>query len=375
MSLQVETVSELACDPPVGHRAQRFAPDRVTSLVCTDPAELGAVVREWRGEFLRLERGPFRSDGVLIPLGTMLLGKLALDRTVLHRVQSPTGATSFVMPGAGTTAVFVNGQKVGSGGCIVMSAATSLEVITRGHAVGYSLSVSDDMLHRSFGWLEESSAASRGARIVVPQKQRAAALVKTIDRAIDAITSHPEALGKPEIMGSIADRLLATLHSASHGATAKIIARRDRSRRRIAVERARDYIRQNLSEPIRLSDLCRHAHLQARSLEYGFRETVGVSPVGYVKMLRLGDVRRCLLSPTSLHRSISEVALDAGFWHLSQFSVDYKRLFMESPSATRLRAAAAARAARSSLSMVPLARQPQRESTRFEPRGAALAIS
>ena len=33
-------------------------------------------------------------------------------------------------------------------------------------------------------------------------------------------------------------------------------------------------------------------------------------------------------------RSISEIALDCGFWHLSQFAVDYKRLFAESPSVT-----------------------------------------
>jgi AraC-like DNA-binding protein len=34
-------------------------------------------------------------------------------------------------------------------------------------------------------------------------------------------------------------------------------------------------------------------------------------------------------------RSVSELALDCGFCHLSQFAADYKRVFLESPSATR----------------------------------------
>jgi AraC-like DNA-binding protein len=97
----------------------------------------------------------------------------------------------------------------------------------------------------------------------------------------------------------------------------------------------------HLADPIRLADLCHHTHLQARSLEYGFREIVGLSPVSYVKMLRLGEAHRRLQSRAWSWLSISEVALDSGFCHLSQFAADYKKLFMESPSATRQRCLAA----------------------------------
>ena len=84
-----------------------------------------------------------------------------------------------------------------------------------------------------------------------------------------------------------------------------------------------------------LAELCSHAHLQARSLEYGFRDLVGLSPFKYIKMLRLGEVRRRLQTSMRAERSVSEVALDCGFCHLSQFAADYKRVFLESPSATR----------------------------------------
>ena len=57
----------------------------------------------------------------------------------------------------------------------------------------------------------------------------------------------------------------------------------------------------------------------------------------YLRMLRLGEVRRELLKSAGSQRSISEIALDAGFSHLSQFTVDYKKVFGETPSATRRR--------------------------------------
>ena len=54
----------------------------------------------------------------------------------------------------------------------------------------------------------------------------------------------------------------------------------------------------------------------------------------YVRTTRLHRARRILRSIVVSHRSISEIALDSGFWHLSQFAVDYKALFGESPSTT-----------------------------------------
>ena len=61
---------------------------------------------------------------------------------------------------------------------------------------------------------------------------------------------------------------------------------------------------------------------------------MGISPIGYVRATRLHRVRRLLRSTAVRTRSVSVIALDCGFWHLSQFAVDYKLVFAESPSAT-----------------------------------------
>ena len=72
----------------------------------------------------------------------------------------------------------------------------------------------------------------------------------------------------------------------------------------------------------------------------GFREVLGVSAARYLRAVRLNNARRDLKDPSAAANSVQDVAARWGFWHLGQFSVDYKRQFGELPSAT-LRAARA----------------------------------
>jgi len=86
-----------------------------------------------------------------------------------------------------------------------------------------------------------------------------------------------------------------------------------------------------------LSELCRHSGLKVRTLETGFQEVTGLTPVAYIRSLRLNAVRRALHDASKPQRSISDIALDNGFWHLSQFATDYRKLFGETPTNTRRR--------------------------------------
>lgn len=62
-----------------------------------------------------------------------------------------------------------------------------------------------------------------------------------------------------------------------------------------------------------------------------------MSPLSYIKALRLNHVNQLLQSPDSAGRTITTIALDSGFCHLSQFAADYQKFFGESPSITRRR--------------------------------------
>ncbi|MEJ7806329.1 MAG: helix-turn-helix transcriptional regulator [Telluria sp.] len=72
------------------------------------------------------------------------------------------------------------------------------------------------------------------------------------------------------------------------------------------------------------------AGVSVRSLYAGFKEYCGVSPLQYLRMLRLDGARQALLNAPDCH--IASIAMHWGFGHLGRFSMEYKERFGESPS-------------------------------------------
>lgn len=84
-----------------------------------------------------------------------------------------------------------------------------------------------------------------------------------------------------------------------------------------------------------IEDLCQITFTSRRTLQNCFELITGQSPAQFLKIIKLNAVRRALQNSHE-HSCVSDIAAHWGFWHLSQFSMDYKRLFGESPSQTLL---------------------------------------
>jgi AraC-like DNA-binding protein/TolB-like protein len=103
------------------------------------------------------------------------------------------------------------------------------------------------------------------------------------------------------------------------------------------VKRALDYMRDNLTEKIVLSEVARACATSERTLLKQFQRHVGLSPLAYLRRHRLNVARHELLKAES-DVTISDIAARCGYLHLGRFAGDYRRLFNEPPSATRKRA-------------------------------------
>lgn len=96
-----------------------------------------------------------------------------------------------------------------------------------------------------------------------------------------------------------------------------------------------DAIQANNHQFLSIEELCNITYTSRRTLQNCFEQITGQSPAAFMKKLRLNAVKRVLTNANCI-QTIADVAMDWGFWHLSQFSVDYKKLFGESPSQTVL---------------------------------------
>ncbi len=83
-----------------------------------------------------------------------------------------------------------------------------------------------------------------------------------------------------------------------------------------------------------LSELCSAASVSERTLQYAFRDIMGMSPLTYLHRLRLHRAREELRKADSGSTTVTDVAMNWGFWHFGEFSRAYKNCFGEVPSRT-----------------------------------------
>jgi AraC-like DNA-binding protein len=280
----------------------------------------------------QLATGQLDVERNMAPFDEAWIGSVVVDRSALHDVRTVAGWSAVVLPAPESGAVYFEGRRLVSGDAVLIPPDGSLELLTHSIARVYLV---------AFRGSAGSRVRLRRPRWYVRADGHAASgFVEDLSALLARSSSGDSHAAAALRMRWLSWLRAAMLDSERVGDDAPALPRR-----RMAVERVRRFIHEHLSEAMTLAELCRHAHLQARSLEYGFRDLVGLSPFKYIKMLRLGEVRRRLQTSSAAERSVSEVALDCGFCHLSQFAADYKRVFLESPSATR-RAAGCARHAR-----------------------------
>jgi len=105
------------------------------------------------------------------------------------------------------------------------------------------------------------------------------------------------------------------------------------------VRTAEDYALAQTGDRLYVTDLCRVAAVSERTLEYAFKEIMGLTPVTYLTRLRLHRVRQALLAATPGSTTVSIEALNWGFWHFGEFSRAYRECFGELPSETLRRKA------------------------------------
>lgn len=104
---------------------------------------------------------------------------------------------------------------------------------------------------------------------------------------------------------------------------------------RPAVRRSIEYIEEHLAEPIALADLAASSGMSVRSVQAGFRDDLGTTPVSYIRDRRLDRARETLMQAVPEDGlTVTEVAQRWGFGHLGSFAVLYKKRFGESPSQT-----------------------------------------
>lgn len=95
------------------------------------------------------------------------------------------------------------------------------------------------------------------------------------------------------------------------------------------VKRAIDFMTANLGRPLDIAEIAREAGVSIRSLQIAFQQFKDMSPLEFLRLLRLRAVRDDIISGTT--GTVSDIARRWGFSHMGRFSALYRQAFGEFP--------------------------------------------
>lgn len=98
------------------------------------------------------------------------------------------------------------------------------------------------------------------------------------------------------------------------------------------IRRAEDFMRAHLTDDIGIDDLVRVAGVSRRSLHAGFRRFRDTTPLALLKSMKLEAARDEILRCGDMHRTVTDIATNYGFYHLSKFARDFRESFGLLPS-------------------------------------------
>lgn len=100
------------------------------------------------------------------------------------------------------------------------------------------------------------------------------------------------------------------------------------------VKEARAYIDQNYKEAICLADIARATHTNPYYLAHLFKEEIGLSPMKYVALRRMGEAQNLLINT---EMSITQIAAHVGYNNSNYFQSVFKRAMGMTPREYRTR--------------------------------------
>lgn len=326
----METTAVAGTDPP------RAAPVW-QRLVRSDDLDSHARAQAgWDLRYQQLSSGRF--DGLVhhVQLPMVRLVHEECSVAVHQRGRFGDGTYGFALALRGDGPAIFNGQRV-EHDAIMLGRNGELDLCTPpGHAL-IAVVVAGELLtplwQRMYGkppsaWLESQLVVP--ARRVVADALRGLHLRAMAEAAALVAGTPPGAQPDDAAARQLRDALLIEWLEALPDTVDASALPNALARKRL-VDHACELMLTESDEPLSMLDVCRRVGASRRKLQYCFREALGTSPVKYLRAVRLNGVRRELRAGAS---TVQDAAMRWGFWHLGQFSRDYKRQFGELPSET-----------------------------------------
>jgi len=185
------------------------------------------------------------------------------------------------------------------------------------------------------GWAIVGREMSAPSNTVVarPAPRSMGRLIRLHRTTTHLARTTPNILANQTVAKALEQELIHAMVNCLSGDMPKETERHGRQHARV-IDRFEDFLAAKRYEPVHLAEMCATIGVSERTLRSCCNEHYGMGPVHYLWLRRMHLARHALLHADPATASVTSMATDFGFWELGRFSVEYRALFGESPSAS-----------------------------------------
>lgn len=288
----------------------------------------------WELHYEQLSAGAFRGSIDHVHLPGMSLLREGANCGVRQWGQMASSAYGMAIPVRMAGSARFSGQRL-SIHSVMVGPSNDLELCSAEPLLLSGIIVDADLLNSLHERIFDRPLSSWLERQVVVQvpPNLANSLRETLLQAFEAFANAPGLLGDPIAYRQLRDAVLMEWQRILPSEVDTSGLKSATARRKV-VDRACTFISAHSNEPLSLLELCTRIGACERKLNYCFQDVLGISPGRYLRAVRLNGVRRAFKNVVDTTLGVQDIAAHWGFWHLSQFSADYKHQFAELPSET-----------------------------------------
>ncbi|MFZ5508537.1 MAG: helix-turn-helix domain-containing protein [Pseudomonadota bacterium] len=327
----METASIRAGDP--------LADSTLYSMVrreTRDADEQAACLRDWEQVYEQLTPGQFEGRFMEICFRGIQLFREVTNRPVHEAGLMRTGERVLGVPVAMHGQGYFCGRPISPDAVMTMRGGDELDFSAPEHFDIVAVSIPVAVLARYANDIESRDIEGelRNTPVIETDKARVDEFRGFLLTVLESVSRTPTMLQHAAMQKGLEHALLSSVLKLVGPADDPARSAVSRTTRHAIVSRAQEYMRAHVEEALTVEDLCRELGVSRRTLQYSFQEVLQLNPVSYLRAMRLNGVRRMLKAADPERDSVQDIAARWGFWHLSHFAADYRRMFGELPSET-----------------------------------------
>ncbi|RDU96249.1 helix-turn-helix domain-containing protein [Trinickia dinghuensis] len=300
----------------------------------TDVHDHSLAVSGWNQVYRQLSPGRFESVVLQVQAPEFLFFRESTNRRVAQTGDAPLGCASIALPLEQPITATFQGCRVDGYALMLLGDGEEFRFYTPESIDYLALSVPTAKMQALVSTVVGDEAVGLLDRSVLPiLGKRGEQTSVELARFVQAYQCNPDVFANAVACKRFQDEILSALidlfdresfgkHDLTHATYAEIVRRSEK------------IIQDNPDGEQTILDLCVALRCSRRTLQTSFQRVANVSPVEYLRSVRLNGVRRLLRSTYHEELTVGDAAAQWGFTHLGYFAREYRSLFGELPSQT-----------------------------------------